>query len=521
MVSVTCYDGVATVGGNKILLEDGDTRLWLDFGLDFSKMGLFYEEFIQPKTCTGIYEHICMGLLPPVRDLYRSDLVSTKIDPWSGMQYREIGDVAGILLSHAHVDHLGALPFVRPDIPVYSSAMTLAIAKASQDTGMGGVSAQHCYTTPYEETETGELKSGSHTKWPSQARPYAFVGETPSAPFSDFWMCTPASQTNLGRKHECSPIGTLSDCGGLKIRRFPVDHSVYGASAWAIETSEGIVIYSGDLRCHGGHADSTWRFAEEVSKLKPRMLIIEGTRIESDTTATEDQVRDRALDVVKNATGLVVADFGARNVERLVSFLEIAKQTGRKLILTEKDAYLLDAMARADSAGEIPLLDDKAILIYTKYEASAYNWKKQLREKYASKLVRPDQVHANQNKVVLCFSFFDVNELAYIKPASGSIWIYSTCEPFCEEMEMDLEKLKNWLAHYEVALLGVTEEGQEEKSPFHVSGHACRTDLLAVIDIIRPERLVAVHTPKPAMCREAIGDRCQVILPERGVPISL
>lgn len=521
MISVTCYDGVATVGGNKILLEDGDTKLWLDFGLDFGRMGLFYEEFIQPKTCTGIYEQVRMGLLPPVRDLYRSDLVSSKIDPWPGTEYREIGDVAGILLSHAHVDHIGALPFVRPDISIYSSAMTLAIAKASQDTGIGGAAAQYCYTAPYEETETGELKSMSHTRMPSQARPYVFVGETPTAAFSEFWMCTPASLTDRGRKHECGPIGATSSCGGLKIRRFPVDHSVYGASAWAIETSEGTVVYSGDLRCHGGHADSTWKFAEEVAKLEPKMLIIEGTRVESDTTATEDQVRGRALDEVKKAMGLVVADFGARNVERLVSFLQVAKDTGRKLILTEKDAYLLDAMARADSNGEIPLLDDKAILIYTKYEAASFNWKKQLREKYASKMVRPEQVRVNQSKAIICFSFFDVNELAYIEPVPGSIWIYSTCEPFCEEMEMDLEKLKNWLEHYGVALLGVTEEGQEEKSPFHVSGHACRSDLLKIIDIIHPEKLVAIHTPAPELYAEAIGDRCQVILPERGSSIRV
>lgn len=519
MVAITCYDGVGTVGGNKILLEDGGTKLWLDFGLDFSRMGMYYEEFIQPKSCTGIYEYVRMGLLPPIRDLYRNDLVSSRINPWDGIEHREIGDVAGILLSHAHVDHLGSLPYVRADVPVYASAMTLAIAKASQHTGMGGISAHYCYTAPYEETETGELKSMSHTKMPSQGRPYVFVGEKPSTPFSDFWMCTPSSQTDRGRKHDCAPIGTMTDCGGLKVRRFPVDHSVYGACAWAIETSAGTVVYSGDIRCHGRHADLTWKFAEDAARLKPRVLIIEGTRIESDATSTEDQVQDRALDVVRNTSGLVIADFGARNVERLISFLRIAKEAGRKLVLTEKDAYLLDAMIRADSTGEIPSLDDEDILIYAKYEGMAQNWKKQTRENHGGKYISPTELAGMQDKIVLCFSFFDVNELAYINPVPGSVWIYSTCEPFCEEMQMDLAKLRNWLTHYGVALLGVTEEGQEEKSPFHVSGHACRSDLLKVIDIIRPQSLVIVHTPAPLLYAETIGNRCQVILPERGVPI--
>ena len=38
-------------------------------------------------------------------------------------------------LLHAHLDHIGILHYVRKDIPIYSSAITLAIAKASEDTG--------------------------------------------------------------------------------------------------------------------------------------------------------------------------------------------------------------------------------------------------------------------------------------------------------------------------------------------------------------------------------------------------
>ncbi|HUS71362.1 MAG TPA: hypothetical protein VM075_11390 [Anaerolineae bacterium] len=36
MVSVTCFGGVSEIGGNKILLEDGNTRLLFDFGTSFA-----------------------------------------------------------------------------------------------------------------------------------------------------------------------------------------------------------------------------------------------------------------------------------------------------------------------------------------------------------------------------------------------------------------------------------------------------------------------------------------------------
>jgi len=401
-------------------------------------------------------------------------------------------------------------------VPIYSTAMTAAIAKAAEDTG-GGMPDHYCYTEVYEASDTGELKSAYYGKNPSRARPFVFTDEKPSAGFNDFWGSTPSSLSAKGRQHEPREIGVSSKCGALKISRFPVDHSVYGACAWAIETSGGPVVYTGDLRCHGRQADLTWSFAEEAAKLKPRILIIEGTRIDSDSIATEDGVRDRALDEVKKAKGLVVADFGPRNIERLASFLEIARETGRKLVLLPKDAYLLEKMRLADES--IPSLEDKSILIYYKYESLTPSWKKAIKEKYPSKLAYPHQVAKSQDKAICCFSFFDVNELAYIRPAPGSIWIYSSCEPFSEEMQFDFVRLRNWLKRWGVTLLGDPEN--DAKNPFHVSGHACKSDLLKLIETIQPQTVIPVHTEHPEIYAEELKGKCEVILPERGAPIEL
>ncbi|HET6454113.1 MAG TPA: MBL fold metallo-hydrolase [Armatimonadota bacterium] len=514
MSRITCYDGVGCIGGNKILLEDGDSKLWLDFGLDFGRMGAYYEEYLKPKSCIGLYEPIEMGLLPPIKDLYRTDLLCELADPFAGVHAQEIGKVDGILLSHAHMDHIGSLHYVRQDIPIYCSAMTLAIAKVTQDTG----GDQYCYTSPYEPSDTGELRAAYYGRNPSVAKQFVFVDETPSAEFNRFWGMTPSSMTEKGRKHEAVPITTTSKCGGLEIKRFPVDHSIYGASAWAIKTGGGWVVYTGDLRCHGTQASLTWKFAEDVAALKPRALIIEGTRIKDETTATEDEVKTLALDAVKKAKGLVIADFGPRNIERLVSFLEIAKETGRKLILLPKDAYLLEKMALAESG--IPSLDDKSILIYNKYEAASQNWKKMIKEKYPEgKFVTAAQVAKNQDKAICCFSFFDINELAYIKPIPGSIWIYSSCEPFNEEMQIDFERLSHWLDKYDIEYLGGNAEDQG--NPFHVSGHACQSDLLKLIDIISPEMVIPVHTEHADLYTSLLKGKCEVTLPARGMPIDL
>jgi len=49
--SLTFYGGVGEIGGNKILLEDKDTRIFIDFGKSFSRRAKFFEVYasiVQP-----------------------------------------------------------------------------------------------------------------------------------------------------------------------------------------------------------------------------------------------------------------------------------------------------------------------------------------------------------------------------------------------------------------------------------------------------------------------------------------
>ena len=73
MVSLTFYGGVDEIGGNKILLEDEDTRLLLDFGMSFNQSGKFFSEFLQPRKCNCILDFQVTGLLPNLRGVYRQD----------------------------------------------------------------------------------------------------------------------------------------------------------------------------------------------------------------------------------------------------------------------------------------------------------------------------------------------------------------------------------------------------------------------------------------------------------------
>lgn len=130
-VSLTVYDGASTIGGNKILLEDGDTSFFLDFGTSFSTRYQYFEEFLTPRSRVGLLDLVHMGLLPPLRGIYRSDLENITGRAWEraqrSPQYRECHADA-VLLSHAHMDHCGYISFLSPNIPIVSTCMTAYLA---------------------------------------------------------------------------------------------------------------------------------------------------------------------------------------------------------------------------------------------------------------------------------------------------------------------------------------------------------------------------------------------------------
>jgi hypothetical protein len=73
--------------------------------------------------------------------------------------------------------------------------------------------------------------------------------------------------------------------------------------------------------------------------------------------------------------GLIIADFSPRNFERLDTFMGIAKEEGRKLVVLAKDAYLLEAMKCVDCRDRM-----RDLLIYRDLKATRLAFEKQIDE---------------------------------------------------------------------------------------------------------------------------------------------
>jgi ribonuclease J len=108
--TLTFYGGVNEIGGNKILLQDRDVKVFFDFGMSFALRKQYYSSpFLSPKSEKSLKE---FGILPKIEGIY-NDGKSSEID--------------AIFISHSHMDHSAYISFVNRQIPVHCGETTQII----------------------------------------------------------------------------------------------------------------------------------------------------------------------------------------------------------------------------------------------------------------------------------------------------------------------------------------------------------------------------------------------------------
>jgi ribonuclease J len=452
--SLTFYGGVNEIGGNKILLQDGDTRIFLDFGLSFGRRSKYYEEFLTPRSACGLGDFLEMDLVPDIEGIYRDDLLAM-----CGLKQKK-QKIDGVFLSHVHADHANYVSLLHEDIPVYLGETALWILNAAAESG----------------TRTLESEIIDFKKRPVEDRKEEPVKRT----FKPF------------------RTGEKIKVGSLEIEPVHVDHSIPGAYGFVIHTSRGAMVYTGDLRMHGTKPQMTSEFAERAEEAEPVALVIEGTRIDSEhDVSSEAKVRQECNEAVVETNKFVVADFNFKDVDRLRTFLEIAKNNDRRLVVSLKDAFLLKWLSR-DLKLNVPNYDNENIVIHIpkrgtgRFRESDYS----VAERQFLKLGNAwtaETVRKNQKRVVSVLSFYNFNELIDIKPEPDGLFIHSLSEPFNEEMEFDSKRLNNWLRHFEL-----------RKFQSHCSGHACGKELLDMARRINAKKVFPIHTEHPQIFRKAL-----------------
>ncbi len=477
MTKLTFFGGVNEIGGNKILLEDQGTKIFLDFGMSFGQAGKFFSEFLQPRKCNGVGDFIEFGLLPDLKGLYRRDYLKHM-----GRKIEDT-DFQGVLLSHAHADHAAYVHHLREDIPIHCSEPTHAILKALNDTARTGFAE---LTEMKESFQTYVNTKGTISRKNTRNNP----------------------DTLKKRDYKIFDFGKKFKIDSLEIIPFNVDHSLPGATGFIIHTSSGTVVYTGDFRLHGRRGEKTKEFMNACANEKPDVLIIEGTRIDEEIHRTEKDVESEVASYV-SSQGLTVCNWPIRDTDRMMSFVNAAKKAGKKLAITTKQAYLIDLLKNCKDA-DVPTLgvDVQVYAMRKSWGLIGSDWDYRIltqdyekwEKPYLEKAICYKDVSDSQNDYMFFCSNFDLKELVDLKPKEGSSYIKSVCEPFDVEMELNWAKIENWINHFEMNLHRT-----------HVSGHASGPQLKEFVEKVSPVRIVPVHTQHADIWKKWFGGKVRML----------
>ncbi len=232
--------------------------------------------------------------------------------------------LAGLVLTHAHEDHLGAVAWLWPQLkcPVYCTPFAAQIL-------------------------AGKLKErGLDEDVPVHVK----------------------------------PVGSRFEVGSFMVEMVSVNHSIPEPTALFIETKQGRVLHSGDWKIDrspmmGGHFDEK-RF-REIGEMGVDALVCDSTNVFREGFSVSEAEVAATLDrIVSEAKNRIAITTFASHVERISSAVAAARKAGREVVIAGRAmrqtieaaricGYLRDAGAFLDEEAFGYLPPDKIMLLCT------------------------------------------------------------------------------------------------------------------------------------------------------------
>ena len=125
------------------------------------------------------------------------------------------------------------------------------------------------------------------------------------------------------------------DIVDIKVKPILCDHSAFDSYMILLYLENKKVLYTGDFRANGRKS-----FYSLLNKLeKVDILITEGTTVtrENSKSYSEKSLEKQAIDIIKNNDAPIFALMSSANIDRIVTFYKVAKNTNRLFL---EDVYM-------------------------------------------------------------------------------------------------------------------------------------------------------------------------------------
>lgn len=176
------------------------------------------------------------------------------------------------------------------------------------------------------------------------------------------------------------PMEGRFSVGPFDLELVEMSHSIPEPSAIALHAQQGVVVHTGDWKVDEmpvvGEGVNTDRFGELGSKGVLAVIGDSTNVMSTGSSGSESSVREGLLEVIKPLKGRVAVVCFATNVARLKSLFHVARETGRKVCLVgrsmgrvtrvaKETGYLNDAPQFVEPEHVGLLSDDQVMLICT------------------------------------------------------------------------------------------------------------------------------------------------------------
>ena len=257
----------------------------------FGEIGMNCQMWNTPEGCVLVD----CGIMFPDDQQLGVDVVIPPLDPI----LRQRDRLLGVVLTHGHEDHIGAVPwrvsFVK-GLKVYGSPLTLALVE-------------------HKLRERGLLDR------------------------AELITVTPEHDLSLG---------------GLRFHFIPVSHSIPQGYALAVDTPVGKVVHTGDFKIDEFPSDGVGTDLPALRRFAGpegvRLLLSDSTNAESEGhTASEKVVRETFHDIFSEAEGRIVITLFSSHIERIQMVFDMAREFDRVVVVSGRS--LVNNIERARDLG--------------------------------------------------------------------------------------------------------------------------------------------------------------------------